>query len=117
MSEIVIGVDGGGSKTRVVVGTAEGDILASVDGPKSAVVPGHAAESAEVIGELVVRGIAEIAQPGAVLPRVLYCGVAGARSGWGRRARHAAPDAKGGARGGVIDSDGAIPRDVPFQER
>ena len=68
MSEIVIGVDGGGSKTRVVVGTAEGDILASVDGPKSAVVPGHAAESAEVIGELVVRGIAEIAQPGAVLP-------------------------------------------------
>ena len=80
MSEIVIGVDGGGSKTRVVVGTAESEILASVDGPKSAVIPGHAAESANVIADLVVRAIAEIAQPGAVVPRVLYCGVAGTGS-------------------------------------
>jgi len=77
VSEIVVGVDGGGSKTRVVLGTADGDVLATVDGPKSAVVPGRAAESADVIGDLVVRAISEIAQPGAVFPRVLYCGVAG----------------------------------------
>ena len=31
MSEIVIGVDGGGSKTRVLVGTAEGEVLAVRD--------------------------------------------------------------------------------------
>jgi len=77
VSEIVIGVDGGGSKTRVVVGTAEGEVLATVEGPKSAVVPGRAAESADVIAALVVKAVAEIAQPGAVFPRVLYCGVAG----------------------------------------
>src|SRR2546429_9557566 len=94
------GAGGGASKAGVVVGTAEGDILASVDGPKSAVVPGHAAESAEVIGELVVRGIAEIAQPGAVLPRVLYCGVAGTRRGEGAPGLHTAPQSKELARGG-----------------
>ena len=55
MSEIVIGVDGGGSKTRVLVGTAEGEVLATVDGPKSAVSPGQAARSADVIAELVTR--------------------------------------------------------------
>ena len=77
MSEIVVGVDGGGSKTRVLVGTAEGEVLASAEGPKSAVTPGQAAHSADVIAELVTRALSEIAQPGAVIPRVLYCGVAG----------------------------------------
>src|ERR1700686_5832688 len=94
MSEIIIGVDGGGSKTRVLVGTAEGEVLATVEGPKSAVSPGEAARSADVIAELVTRALAEIAQPGAVFPRVLYAGVAGAGRGEGGRAPHSALDAK-----------------------
>ena len=108
MSEIVIGVDGGGSKTRVMVGTAEGEVLTTLDGPKSAVAPGEAARSADVIGDLVVRALAEIAQPGSVLPRVLYCGVAGTGRDEERKALHAALDAKELAEEVVIDSDGLI---------
>lgn len=108
MSDIFIGVDGGGSKTRVMIGNAEGEVLATADGPKSAVVPGQAAHSAEVIAELVTRALAEIAIPGAVLPRVLYCGVAGAGREEERRALHSALDAKELAEEVVIDSDGLI---------
>ena len=117
MSEIVIGVDGGGSKTRVVVGTAEGDILATVEGPKSAVVPGKAADSARVIADLVVKAVAEIAQPGAVMPRVLYCGVAGTGRDEERRALQSALDAKELAEEVVVDSDGLIALYDAFDDR
>jgi glucosamine kinase len=108
LSEIVIGVDGGGSKTRVLVGTVEGEVLASVEGPKSAVTPGQAAHSANVIAELVTRALGEIAQPGAVLPRVLYCGVAGTGRDEERRALHCALDEKELAEEVIVDSDGLI---------
>jgi glucosamine kinase len=108
MSEIVVGVDGGGSKTRVMIGTADGEVLTSLDGPKSAVAPGQAEHSAEVIAELVTRALGEIAQPGVVVPRVLYCGVAGTGREEERRALHAALDAKELAEEVVIDSDGLI---------
>jgi glucosamine kinase len=117
MSEIVVGVDGGGSKTRVLVGTAEGEVLATVDGPKSAVSPGQAARSADVIAELVTRALGEIAQPGAVFPRVLYCGVAGTGREEERRALHAALDAKELAEEVVIDSDGLIAMYDAFEDR
>ena len=108
MSEIVVGVDGGGSKTRVLIGTAEGEVLATIDGPKSAVVPGMAARSAEVIADLVSRGLAEIALPGAVMPRVLYCGVAGTGREEERRALETALDEREIAEEVVVDSDGMI---------
>jgi glucosamine kinase len=117
MSEIVIGVDGGGSKTRVLVGTAEGEVLATVDGPKSAVSPGQAARSADVIADLVTRALGEIAQPGSVFPRVLYCGVAGTGREEERRALHAALDAKELAEEVVIDSDGLIAMYDAFEDR
>jgi glucosamine kinase len=117
MSEIVIGVDGGGSKTRVLVGTAEGEVLATVDGPKSAVSPGQAARSADVIAELVTRALNEIAQPGTVFPRVLYCGVAGTGREEERRALHDALDAKELAEEVVIDSDGLIALYDAFDDR
>jgi glucosamine kinase len=108
LSEIVIGVDGGGSKTRVLIGTAEGEVLATIDGPKSAVVPGQASHSAEVIADLVSRGLAEIALPGAVMPRVLYCGVAGTGREEERRALETALDEREIAEEVVVDSDGMI---------
>lgn len=117
MSDIVIGVDGGGSKTRVMVGTSEGEVLATLDGPKSAVVPGEAARSAEVIGDLVVRALEQIAQPGAILPRVLYCGVAGTGRDEERKALHAALDEKELAEEVVIDSDGLIAMYDAFEDR
>lgn len=117
MSEIVIGVDGGGSKTRVLVGTAEGEVLATADGPKSAVSPGQSARSADVIADLVTRALNEIAQPGTVFPRVLYCGVAGTGREEERRALHAALDAKELAEEVVIDSDGLIAMYDAFDDR
>jgi glucosamine kinase len=117
LSEIVVGVDGGGSKTRVLIGTAESEVLATVEGPKSAVVPGHAARSAEVIAELVQQGLAEIAMPGAVLPRVLYCGVAGTGREEERRALHAALDEREIAEEVVVDSDGMIALYDAFEDR
>jgi glucosamine kinase len=117
VNDIVIGVDGGGSKTRVMVGTADGEVLTTLEGPKSAVVPGQASRSADVIADLVTRALAEVAQPGAVLPRVLYCGVAGAGRDEERRALHAALDAKELAEEVVIDSDGLIAMYDAFEER
>ena len=117
MSEIVVGVDGGGSKTRVLVGTAEGEVLATAEGPKSAVTPGQAAHSADVIAELVTRALGEISQPGAVIPRVLYCGVAGTGREEERRALHTALDEKELAEEVIIDSDGLIAMYDAFDDR
>src|SRR6202022_1452076 len=105
------------AQTEGLCGPAEGEILATVDGPKSAVSPGQAARSADVIADLVTRALSEIAQPGAVFPRVLYCGVAGTGRDEERRALHAALDAKELAEEVVIDSDGLIAMYDAFDDR
>ncbi|HEX8850182.1 MAG TPA: BadF/BadG/BcrA/BcrD ATPase family protein [Gemmatimonadaceae bacterium] len=76
MSAIVVGVDGGGTKTRVVVADERGKSLADVEGPASAVRPGQAERSADVIAETVKRALEE-AEMSSVMPRVLCVGVAG----------------------------------------
>ncbi|MEO8194446.1 MAG: BadF/BadG/BcrA/BcrD ATPase family protein [Gemmatimonadales bacterium] len=75
MTDLVIGVDGGGSKTRVIVADAEGNHLADVAGHGSAMAPGRADQSAAVIGELVRQALA-VAGVGP-RPRSLVAGVAG----------------------------------------
>lgn len=117
MSEIVIGVDGGGSKTRVMVGTADGEELAAIDGPGSAISLKGAEHSAAVIAELVARALGEIAQPGAVFPRILYCGVSGTGREEASRALHAALDKQELAEEVIIDSDGMIAYYDAFEDR
>lgn len=117
MSEIVIGVDGGGSKTRVMVGTGDGETLASVEGAGSAISLEGAAHSADVIADLVSSALGEIAQPGAVFPRVLYCGVSGTGREDQAKALHAALDKKELAEEVVIDSDGMIAFYDAFEDR
>ena len=75
MSQIVVGVDGGGSKTHVIVATTKGKELASLVGDASAVRPGEALTSAETIGMLVREALtaAEVADR----PAILVAGVAG----------------------------------------
>lgn len=75
MSHVVVGVDGGGSKTHVVVANDRGKELASVTGAASAVRPGEALESAELIGGLVRDALAVAEQEDR--PRALVVGVAG----------------------------------------
>ena len=53
MSAIVVGVDGGGSRTRVLVADEQGREIVSVEGGGSAVKPGEAERSADVFASLV----------------------------------------------------------------
>ena len=76
MSHLVIGVDGGGTQTRAMVADDAGHVLRSSHGDGSAVRPGHANESAEVIAAVVRDALAKAGQQDSA-PRVLCAGVAG----------------------------------------
>jgi len=76
MNTIVIGIDGGGSKTHAIVADEAGTQLGEASGAASAVRPGHAQRSAEIIvgvarDALVAAGVAD------AFPRALCVGVAG----------------------------------------
>jgi glucosamine kinase len=73
---VVIGVDGGGSSTRVHVADERGQLLRKSSGDGSAVRPGLEAESAETIAALVRNAVID-AEMGHLLPRALVVGVAG----------------------------------------
>jgi glucosamine kinase len=73
---IVIGIDGGGTKTRAMVADEHGAMISDVVGPPSAVRPGHVEDSAAVIGE-VVRDALASCEMTHVTPRVLCVGIAG----------------------------------------
>jgi glucosamine kinase len=76
VSTLVVGVDGGGSKTQVVVAGARGPDLASIVGSPSAVRPGQAAKSAETIARLVTEAL-EACGKEKERPSALCVGVAG----------------------------------------
>ena len=77
MTFIVVGVDGGGSKTRVIVADELGNQLSEVVGPGSAVRPGGAEHSADVIAAALADALAACEMTH-VVPKVLCVGVAGA---------------------------------------
>jgi glucosamine kinase len=77
MTFIVIGIDGGGSKTHAIVADEQGRTIAETKGPGSAVRPGQAEHSANVIAD-VVRDALASCEMTHVTPRVLCVGVAGA---------------------------------------
>jgi glucosamine kinase len=73
---LVVGVDGGGSRTRVVLADANGNILARTEGAATALTPGYESASADVIKALIgeVLGMAERTE---TRPAVCVVGVAG----------------------------------------
>jgi glucosamine kinase len=75
MAQLVVGVDGGGSKTHVILANGKGKELGSLIGDGSAVRPGEALTSAETIGALVRDALtnAEITDK----PSLLIAGIAG----------------------------------------
>ncbi|HYD55153.1 MAG TPA: hypothetical protein VEA99_21130, partial [Gemmatimonadaceae bacterium] len=73
MSAIVIGMDGGGTKTRAIVADAQGKWIADVVGPGSAVRPGQHEHSADVIAETLRDALASCDMTH-VRPRVLCVG-------------------------------------------
>jgi glucosamine kinase len=74
---LVIGVDGGGSTTRVSLADATGRVLSSATGEGSAIRPGDPAHSAEVIAALVEQVRAAAAQGEGIPPAMLVAGLAG----------------------------------------
>jgi glucosamine kinase len=76
MTNIVVGVDGGASKTHVIVSDGSGTELATVTGVASAVRPGEAEHSAAVIARLVGEALAACDMPGE-MPSAICIGVAG----------------------------------------
>jgi len=76
VTDIVIGVDGGGTKTRALVADERGATIVEVSGPGSAVRPGEAERSAAVIAD-VVRDALAASNMSHVTPKVVCVGVAG----------------------------------------
>ncbi|MDQ3080866.1 MAG: hypothetical protein M3R07_01470 [Gemmatimonadota bacterium] len=77
MTDVVVGVDGGGTKTHVVVADIEGHQLAEAIGPGSATGPDRAERSAEIIGAVVREALGAAGQSTASVT-MLLAGVAGA---------------------------------------
>ena len=77
MTYIVVGVDGGGSKTHAIVADEGGSHLGEVVGPGSAVRPGEVERSADAIAHTVKDALASCEMTH-VMPKVLCVGVAGA---------------------------------------
>jgi glucosamine kinase len=73
---LVVGVDGGGTKTRVLLADLDGRTLARVEGPATALRPGDERASAEIIGALVHEALASIERAES-RPSACVVGVAG----------------------------------------
>ncbi len=113
MTSIVVGVDGGGSKTRVIVADEHGTQLGSSEGAGSAVRPGEAERSGELIASLVRDALASC-QMTHVSPKVLCVGVAGVGREPERQALWQALMARELAEEVVVHADAAVALDDAF---
>lgn len=113
MTQIVIGIDGGGSKTHAIVADDSGTTIGEAFGPGSAVVPGHADTSAGVIADVIREALAAASMTH-VVPRVLCVGVAGAGRENERQALWQALVGRDLATDVVVHSDFGIALDDAF---
>lgn len=74
---LLVGVDGGGSRTRVVLADAAGNTLARVEGAASALLPGQEGVAADIIKALIGEVLAMVERT-EIRPAVCVVGVAGA---------------------------------------
>nr|MCU0626734.1 hypothetical protein [Gemmatimonadaceae bacterium] len=74
---VVVGVDGGGTSTRVHVADETGRLLAKLEGAGTAVRHHHEHEIAERVAEMVREALIQ-ADMGHLLPRSVVVGLAGA---------------------------------------
>jgi glucosamine kinase len=113
MNQIVIGIDGGGSKTHAIVADESGTTLGEATGPGSAIKPGEEDASADVIVQ-AAREALEKAKLTDVTPRVLCVGVAGAGREQARQALWQALVARDIASDIVVHTDFGIALDDAF---
>ena len=115
MESFVIGVDGGGTKTRALLADDRGQRVAEATGAGSTVKHGEAERSAGVIAG-VVRDVLEQADKAGNKPRVLYVGVAGVGRPTEREALHEALSTHDLADDLVIDTDFSVALTDAFGE-
>lgn len=113
MSAIVIGVDGGGTRTRIWVADERGQQLGSAEGPGSALRPGEADRSADVIVATTREALASCEMTH-VTPKVLCVGVAGAGRDPERQALWQSLVSRDVADEVVVHADAAIALDDAF---
>ena len=111
MSGLFVGVDGGGSNTRVLVVDEQGAELATSDGPGSAIQPGATSRSAGVIREAVQQALQGL---GDRAVRGLCIGVAGAGRDEERDALQAALDSEHLAATAIVVTDAEIALEDAF---
>ncbi len=115
MSAIVIGIDGGGSRTRVRVADEKGTEIVTVEAGASAVRPGDVERSAEVIAAGIRDALAACDMTH-VMPRVLCVGVAGVGRDEERDGLFQALVARDVADEVVVHTDAMIALDDAFAE-
>lgn len=113
MQSVVIGVDGGGSKTRAVLANERGSHLAEATGAGSAVHPMDIERSAAVIAT-VVRDVLQQAKPAGAHVKVLCVGVAGVGREPARSALHDALTREALADDVLVEPDFAVALDDAF---
>lgn len=113
MSAIVVGVDGGGSRTRAMVADESGHGIVTVEGGPSAVRPGQAEQSADVIAATVREALAAC-DMSHVTPKVLCVGVAGVGRDVEREALWQALVSREVAEDVVVHADAMIALDDAF---
>lgn len=113
MQSMVIGIDGGGTKTRAILADEHGERIAEAVGEGSAARPGEIEHSAAVIGG-VVRKVLEDADVSDARPRVLCVGVAGVGRESERQALYEALAAQQLAEELVVVTDLSVALDDAF---
>ena len=113
MTGVVIGIDGGGTKTRAILADEKGTAIVESTGPGSAVRPGGAEHSADVVAAVVKDALAS-ANMSHVTPRVLCVGVAGVGDDDQRQAFWQALVSRDLAEEVVVHADAMIALDDAF---
>ncbi|HEU4628660.1 MAG TPA: BadF/BadG/BcrA/BcrD ATPase family protein [Gemmatimonadaceae bacterium] len=113
MTMIVVGLDGGGSRTRALVADERGTEIVRVEGPPSAVRPGAVDASADVLAALVRDALAAAAMEH-VTPKVVCAGVAGAGRDAERDALWQALSSREIADDVVVHADATVALDDAF---
>lgn len=113
MQSLVVGIDGGGTKTRALLADERGERLAEAIGPGSAARPNEIEQAAGVIAG-VVRDVLENADVGDQRPRVVCVGVAGAGRESERQALYEALSAHQLADEVVVQTDFSVALEDAF---
>jgi glucosamine kinase len=115
VTAFVIGVDGGGTRTRVIVADEGGHQLATAEGPGSAIHPGETARSADIIAQTIGAALDQIS-PDRARARCLCVGVAGVGRGEARESLLDELDARNLAGETLVMADAMIALEDAFDD-